>query len=61
MATEQRKRKAARAPARPRRFLPTQRWARALIYLGIALGYMAIMWYWVFPWIDHTFINRPAL
>lgn len=53
--------KRAPAPKTPPRFLPRARWARGLVYLAIALGYMAIMWFYVFPWVDRTFVNRPAL
>lgn len=51
----------ARAPKRPPRFLPAQRWARVLIYLAVALAYAAVLWFYVFPWADKTFVNRPAL
>jgi hypothetical protein len=44
-----------------RRILPAKRWQRALIWIVIALGYMALMWFLIFPWVDRTFVNRPAL
>lgn len=44
-----------------RRFLPKQKAARIVIYLGVAIGYGALMWFVVFPWVDKTFVNRPAL
>jgi hypothetical protein len=43
------------------RLLPERRWARALVLLAVVLAYAALMWFWVFPWVDHTFVNRPAL
>jgi predicted exporter len=43
------------------RFLPAKRLPRLTIYLVVTLGYAAVLWYWVFPWLDRTFINRPAL
>lgn len=41
--------------------LPRRRWARALVWLLAALAYAAVMWFWVFPWVDRTFVNRPTL
>ena len=56
------RRKAGAAAQQPRRLrLPSNRWVRRAIYLVVALGYMAALWYYVFPWLDRTFINRPAL
>jgi hypothetical protein len=43
-----------------RRFMPGKRWQRMLIWLVITLGYLALMWYVVFPWADHI-VNRPEL
>ena len=37
------------------------KWLRRVLWLGIALGYMAVLWYFVFPWVDRTFVNRPAV
>lgn len=52
----------SRRPAKPvPRLLPKKRWARYLVYLGALLAYAAVMWFYVFPLIDRTFINRPAL
>ncbi|MCA1830847.1 MAG: hypothetical protein LC663_04970 [Actinobacteria bacterium] len=51
---------AASARAR-RRVLPQNRWARLAVYLFFAIAYAAVMWFLVFPWIDRTFVNRPAL
>ena len=63
MTTKQARRRGRRArPARkPPRVLPRARWVRVLIYLAVVLGYMAVMWLYVFPWVDRTFVNRPAL
>jgi hypothetical protein len=41
--------------ARPRRRL-----VRVAITLAIVLGYAALMWLVVFPWLDHI-VNRPAV
>lgn len=43
------------------RLLPAKRAPRIVTYLVVILGYAAILWFWVFPWLDRTFINRPAL
>lgn len=34
---------------------------RWLVYLVIVAGYLALMWFIVFPWVDKTFVNQPAL
>ena len=36
-------------------------WMKRLIWLALLLGYAAVMWYFVFPWVDRTFINQPAI
>jgi quinol-cytochrome oxidoreductase complex cytochrome b subunit len=41
--------------------LPAKRGARIATYAVVILGYMAILWFYVFPWLDRTFVNRPAL
>lgn len=43
------------------RIFPKNRGRRIVMKLAIVLGYAAILWYWVFPWLDRTYINRPAL
>jgi len=43
------------------RIFPQHRGARIAIKLALVLGYAAILWFWVFPWLDRTFVNRPAL
>jgi hypothetical protein len=56
------RRKAGAAAQQPRRSgLLSNRWVRRTIYLVVVIGYMAALWYYVFPWLDRTFINRPAL
>lgn len=45
---------------RRRRFLPARRWQRVMIYVLIAIGYIALMWFYVFPWADRI-INRPTV
>jgi hypothetical protein len=41
--------------------LPRRRWPRIAVIVAFILGYATILWYWVFPWLDRTFVNRPAL
>ncbi len=43
------------------RIFPKNRAPRIAIKLALVLGYAAILWFWVFPWLDRTYINRPAL
>ena len=43
------------------KLLPRKRLPRFAIFLATTLGYAAILWYYVFPWLDRTFVNRPAL
>ncbi|MGH2795729.1 MAG: hypothetical protein ACRDKG_15660 [Actinomycetota bacterium] len=43
------------------RIFPKKRGPRIAIKLALALGYAASLWFWVFPWLDRTFVNRPAL
>ena len=43
------------------RLLPAKRAPRITVYLVVLLGYAATLWFWVFPWLDRTFVNRPAL
>jgi hypothetical protein len=41
--------------------LPSKRWQRVVTFVVVALGYAAVLWFYLFPWLDKTFINRPAL
>lgn len=43
------------------RIFPANRVQRIAIKLALVLGYAAILWFWLFPWLDRTFVNRPAL
>lgn len=43
------------------RFLPARRAPRFAIYIVAILGYATVLWFWVFPWLDRTFVNRPAI
>jgi quinol-cytochrome oxidoreductase complex cytochrome b subunit len=43
------------------KILPSKRAPRIMTLIVIVLGYAAILWFFVFPWLDRTFINRPAL
>lgn len=47
--------RAARREARRRRR------GKRLIVLGIALVVGVVLWIWVFPWVDRTFVNRPQV
>lgn len=42
------------------RIFPQHRGKRIAVKLVLLLGYAAILWFWVFPWLDRTYINRPA-
>lgn len=46
-----------------RRFhlLPRKRATRLVVYVTLAIGYVALMWFVVFPWVDRTFVNQPSL
>jgi hypothetical protein len=57
---QEKKQRAYGGRHRRRRFLPARRWQRVLIYLVIAIGYIALMWYVVFPWADRI-VNRPTV
>jgi len=43
------------------RILPSKRLPRIAILLAVLLGYSVVLWFFVFPWLDRTFINRPAI
>jgi hypothetical protein len=43
------------------RILPESRRSRIALAVALALVYAAVLWFWVFPWLDRTFVNRPAL
>jgi hypothetical protein len=60
MSAVQHKGRAVGAKRRLWRFLPSKRWQRVLIYLAIAIGYIALMWLYVFPWADRI-VNRPTV
>lgn len=38
-----------------------QRWVGRGVVVLLLLGYAALMWYVVFPYVDRTFVNQPAL
>jgi hypothetical protein len=57
---KQKKERVPRGGDRRRRFLPARRWQRVLIYVVVAIGYIALMWYVVFPWADRI-VNRPTV
>lgn len=42
------------------RLLPANRAQRIVVKVAVLLGYAALLWFWVFPYLDRTFINRPA-
>lgn len=43
------------------RLLPESPGARVLAYAVLVLAALALLWFWVFPWVDRTFVNRPAV
>jgi hypothetical protein len=43
------------------RILPQRKAWRRTVVAVVVLGVMAVLWFWVFPWADHTFVNRPAV
>ena len=43
------------------KILPAKRAPRIAVYFVVVLGYAAILWFYVFPYLDRTFVNRPAL
>jgi hypothetical protein len=43
------------------KILPAKRGPKIMTILILILGYAAILWFYVFPWLDRTYINRPAL
>lgn len=34
---------------------------RLIVYILLAMGYIALMWFLVFPWLDRTFVDNPTL
>jgi hypothetical protein len=41
--------------------LPKSKAWRRAVATAVVLGVMAVLWFWVFPWADRTFVNRPAV
>lgn len=41
--------------------LPKSRLVRGTLLAVAILGALAVLWFWVFPWADRTFVNRPEL
>ena len=41
--------------------LPARKGPRYAVYAAVVLAYATTLWIWVFPWLDRTFVNRPAL
>jgi hypothetical protein len=60
-----RKQRARYRASQPETIIPAQkprrRWLKRLFGLAFLVGYAALMWYVVFPYIDQHFINQPAL
>ena len=40
---------------------PRKRAQRIAVKVALALVYATILWFWIFPWLDRAFVNRPAL
>lgn len=38
-----------------------RRWSRTLTAVAAFLAVAIVLWVWVFPWLDRTFVNRPAI
>jgi hypothetical protein len=57
---DQRRSRALGGRHRRRRFWPARRWQRVLIYVLLAIGYIALMWFYVYPWADRI-LNRPTV
>lgn len=43
------------------RLLPKARGPRVVVLTAAAFALVAVLWTWVFPWVDRTFVNRPAI
>lgn len=43
------------------KLLPARKLWRRLIAVVIVLAFMAVLWFRVFPWVDRTYVNRPAI
>lgn len=41
--------------------LPRRTGWRAVVLAVAILGALAILWFFVFPWADRTFVNRPEV
>ncbi|MCA1834271.1 MAG: hypothetical protein ABR548_06195 [Actinomycetota bacterium] len=41
--------------------LPERKATRRIIILVVVLAIAASLWVWVFPWIDRTYVNQPAI
>jgi len=59
-AVKEKRKQALGGRHRRRRFLPARRWQRVVLYLLLAIGYIALMWFYVFPWADRI-VNRPTV
>jgi hypothetical protein len=53
-----RARKLEPRPDTPRRAF---RWRRTLVIVLFLVLYGAALWYVVFPWVDRSFVNQPAV
>lgn len=43
------------------RLLPRTRGPRFVVLAAATLALVAVLWTWVFPWVDRSFVNRPAV
>jgi len=41
-------------------FPRSKAWRRTIAVVFI-LVVMVVLWFWVFPWVDRTYVNRPAI
>jgi hypothetical protein len=44
-----------------RRILPAGRGARIAVIVLAVLVALVLLYGWVFPWVDRTFVNRPQI
>jgi hypothetical protein len=42
------------------KLLPQGKWQRLGAWVAIWAVYGAVMWFWIFPWIDSTFVSNPS-
>jgi len=61
MSKQRARNRAVRPPGEATARKPKRRWLKRLFWLAFLMGYAALMWYVVFPYVDQHFVNQPAL